>query len=71
MDQFMYEQNKKEKAKERKNKLKQEKETIYRKVPQVNKKSAKIVESKKDKETVRDVPVHERLHGIHQDKIQR
>ena len=67
MDQFMYEQSKKEGAKERK----QERETVYQKVPQVNKKSAKIVESKKDKESAREVPVHERLHGIHQDRIQK
>ena len=51
--------------------MKSERETIYRNVPKVNRKSAKIVEGKKDKDTAREVPVHERLHGIHQDKIQR
>ena len=61
----MYEQNKKEKAKERKAKLRHDKESIYTKNPVVNRKSAKIVEGKKDKEQAREVPVHERLHGIH------
>ena len=30
-----------------------------------------MIEKKKDKEVVKEVPAYDRLHNIHQDKIQK